>query len=327
MVNDSIVGLTDGTVRLVSHKDDWAELFSAEKARLLTVLAPYVGTVVRDIEHVGSTSIPGIPAKPIIDIAVVVSDFDLADPCIEAIRGLGYVYLGLNEVPGRHFFYLLDEGTTTDRTHHLHMFEERSREWRQTLGFRDYLRDHPKTAAAYGQIKLDLAQQFSDDRPGYLEGKAPFITQVLRLSVPEQPILWTTVYDLDTGLHFDYSQDVVDQPVTVQQGLVGGSRRTHLMTADRRSLYFEVTVFDTGQDVAESVSRLVRELHERFEDVDVSELQNIVIAGRSANLLAFDWSDMHREAIYVRNADNLFRFIYDPRGPLNLAIIDTVAWA
>ncbi len=320
MVNDNIVGLLDGTVRLVPHLAEWAGLFAAEKARLTDALAPYLHTVVRDIQHVGSTSIPGIPAKPIIDIAVVVTDFSQAWPCIEAIQGLGYAYLGENEVPGRHFFYL-GEATTSGRTHHLHMFEQTSIEWRQTVGFRDYLRAHPMTAAAYGALKIDLAAQYADDRPAYLLGKAPFITQVLRLSVPDRPPLWTTIHDHATGLRFDTSQDVVDQPVTIEFG----TGRIHLMTADRTLLYFEVRQYEDA-DLAETHQRLTADLRDRFDTLTVTDLEETVLAGLPALQFTFAWDDTRREAIYLRQGDRLARIIYDPRGPLNLAMLETVAW-
>lgn len=326
MVDDHIVGLQDGTVRLVPHSAEWAVLFANERRRLMQILAPYWGDVIQDIQHVGSTSIPGIPAKPIIDIAVVVTDFAQAGPAIESIQELGYTYLGINEVPGRHFFYLGD-AAATGRTHHLHMFEESSREWRQTAGFRDYLRAHPATADAYGALKLDLAGQFAEDRPAYLAGKADFIVQVLRLSVPERPMLWTTVVEHDTGLRFDYSQDVVDQPITLEHGQQGGSRRVQLLTVDARSLYFEITVYEDGRDLAESLYRLVDELRARYADLQTTPVHSCQIGGVPARQFAFAWNDTRREAIYLQDGNNVVRIIYDPRGPLNLAILETISFS
>lgn len=325
MVNDNIVGLQDGTVRLVPHSADWAALFANERTRLERALAPYMGTIVLDIQHVGSTSIPDIPAKPIIDIAVVVTDFEQARAAIGAIRALGYTYLGENEVPGRHFFYL-GEGNTTGRTHHLHMFEQSSREWRQTAGFRDYLIGHPSTAAAYGALKTELALHFAEDRPAYLEGKAEFITQVLRLSVPERPLLWTTIHDLDTGLSFSYSQDVVAQTVTLDQRRSGASRYVRLWTVDRRSLYFELTVYEDDPDLTSIMARFTAELRQQFAALTLTELPDSTIGGRPAKHLAFAWDDTQREVLYVRSDGTIIRLIYDPRWPLNLAIVETVAW-
>lgn len=326
MVDDHIVGLQDGRVRLVPHSPEWARLFDAEKQRLLVTLAPYLGSVVLDIQHVGSTSIPGIPAKPIIDIGVAVTDHDIARVTIEPLQQLGYVYLGEHEVPGRHFFYL-GEADTTGRTHHLHMLEQTNPQWRQQIGFRDYLTAHPATAAAYGALKTDLAAQYAEDRPAYLEGKADFIVQVLRLSVPDRPLHWTTIEDEDLALRFDYAPDVVDAPLTVVYGHRGESRRIHLLTADRRSLYFEVTVYPSRLGMAEAMAQLRAELHERFPDLDASDAHAIELGGLPGEGFAFAWDDVRREAHYAHHDSRLVRIIYDPRGPLNLAMLETLRWA
>ena len=155
----------------------WAELFAEEKARLQTAVGPYI----LDIQHVGSTSIPGIPAKPIIDMAVAVANFEAARVCIEPIEQLGYVYKGELGIPRRHYFRKGDP-----RTHHLHMNEINSQDWQNQILFRDYLRQHPEVAQAYGALKLKLAARYERDPEGYLQAKAPFIEEVLRLA-------WLTV--------------------------------------------------------------------------------------------------------------------------------------
>ncbi|MEZ4518565.1 MAG: GrpB family protein [Chloroflexota bacterium] len=314
MVDDHIVGLQDGRVRLVPHSPEWARLFAEEKQRLQTALTAYMPDIVRDIQHVGSTSIPGIPAKPIIDIALVVDDFEKTPPVIETLQQMGYIYLGTDVVPGRHFFYL-GEATTTGRTHHLHMFEQSSREWQQTTGFRDYLLAHPATAAAYGELKAELALEFAEDRPGYLDGKAPFITQVLRLSVLERPMLWTTVHDSETALSFRYSQDVVDQPVTLEHGRIGDSRRFHLLTADRCLLYFEVAVYEQFGDRQQAYEQFVAGLRDKFADLTTTELHDTRVGDMPAVQFGFAWDDMRREAVFMQRDDTLVRIIYDPRGP------------
>lgn len=326
MVDDHIVGLQDGRVRLVPHSPEWARLFAAEKQRLLVALAPFLRTIVLDIQHVGSTSIPGIPAKPIIDIGIAVTDHDTARVTIEPLEELGYVYLGEHEVPGRHFFYLGD-ASTTGRTHHLHMLEQTNPQWRQQIGFRDYLTAHPATAAAYGELKTELAAQYAEDRPAYLEGKADFITQVLRLSVPEQPLRWTTVHDTETGLRFDYSQDVVDGPLTLYLGRNGGSRRLHLMTGDAQSLYFELAVFEQDGNLETLLARLRDDVAAQYDGLEASAPFAGIVGGQAAHGFRFSWATIRREARFVEHEARVFRFIFDPRGPLNWAILESVTWS
>jgi GrpB-like predicted nucleotidyltransferase (UPF0157 family) len=318
-----IVGLQDGHVRLVPHLDEWGRLFAAEKQRLLVNLASFMGSIILDIQHVGSTSIPGIPAKPIIDIGVAITDHEAARVTIEPLEQMGYVYLGEHEVPGRHFFYL-GEANTTGRTHHLHMLEHTNPQWRQQIGFRDYLTNHPATAAAYGALKTELAARYADDRPSYLEGKAAFITQVLRLAVPDEPIRWTTVQDRDSGLQFDYSQDVVGLPVRLDYSR-HPHHRLHLLTADRTLLYFEVTIYGPA-DAAEMMAQFTAGLHEQFSSLTLAEPHPTKLAGLPAQRVAFSWDEMWREAVFLQRGEELVRIIYDPRGPLNLAMLETVGW-
>ena len=168
-----MIGLEPGIVKLIPHHVEWRRLFEEEESRLQAA----VGNYVLDIQHVGSTSIPGIPAKPILDIAIAIENFEEAVICIHPLRQLGYEYKGENGIPRRHYFQKGDP-----RTHHIHMNEYGSRDWENQILFRDYLIRHPRTAEAYAKLKLELASQFRTDRERYLQGKAPFIEQVLHLA-------------------------------------------------------------------------------------------------------------------------------------------------
>ena len=140
-------------------------------------MAAAVGYHILDIQHVGSTAIPGIPAKPIIDIAIAVANFEAAHVCIAPIEQLGYLYRGEYGLPRRHYFV-----KGNPRTHHLHMNEMNSQDWQNQILFRDYLRQHPEMAQAYAALKTRLAGQYQQDRERYLQEKAPFIEEVLRLA-------------------------------------------------------------------------------------------------------------------------------------------------
>lgn len=168
-----MIGLEKDHVRLLPHQEIWAELFEEEKAQLEAAIGPYI----LDIQHVGSTSIPGIPAKPIIDIGVAVRNFEEAAVCIEPIVQLGYVYRGENGIPRRHYFR---KGNPC--THHLHMNEITGVDWQNQILFRDFLRINPEVASEYGRLKSKLAKRHKSDREGYLQAKAPFIENVLRIA-------------------------------------------------------------------------------------------------------------------------------------------------
>jgi GrpB-like predicted nucleotidyltransferase (UPF0157 family)/protein associated with RNAse G/E len=169
------IGLAKGTVQLQPYTPVWADLYRAEEAQLRA----HIGQYVLDIQHVGSTSIPGIPAKPIIDIGVGVANFEEAAVCIAPLQQLGYGYMGEFGIPRRHYFVKGEP-----RTYHLHMNEVHSSDWQQQIAFRDYLRSYAAVAQAYAELKLRLAQQFPTDRLAYTEQKSGFIFNVLRKALP-----------------------------------------------------------------------------------------------------------------------------------------------
>ncbi|HUT18496.1 MAG TPA: GrpB family protein [Anaerolineae bacterium] len=175
-----MIGLERDTVRLVPYQAGWARLYGAEKARLQGA----VGDHVLDIQHVGSTAIPGIVAKPILDIAVAVHSFEAAYVCVAPIEALGYEYKGENGIPRRHYFVRRDPKTAQTIVH-LHMNELGGPDWENQVLFRDYMLAHPEAAAEYTALKRGLAAQFPRDREAYTDGKAPFIECILRLARAE----------------------------------------------------------------------------------------------------------------------------------------------
>jgi GrpB-like predicted nucleotidyltransferase (UPF0157 family) len=172
-----MIGLERNVVRLTPYNPAWKALYEIEKRRILEV----VGKVILDIQHVGSTALPGGAAKPIIDIAIAVESYEKAFASVEPIVELGYEYLGENGVPRRHYFVKRDPRST----HHIHMNELHSQDWENQILFRDYLLAHPELVQEYTRLKLRLADQFSSDRLAYAEGKAPFIEHVLQLARAE----------------------------------------------------------------------------------------------------------------------------------------------
>ncbi len=176
MKDNTPIGLEKGIVLIIPYTSEWRRIFETEEILLLAKL----GKLVLDIQHVGSTAIPGMLAKPIIDIAIAVTDFDKARVSIPLMEGLGYEYRAEQGIPRRHMF-----ARGNPRTFHVHMLEIESLEWQNHLLFRDYLCQHPDAAKEYAQLKLQLATQYPQDRVAYTDGKAPFIQQVLQLAKTE----------------------------------------------------------------------------------------------------------------------------------------------
>lgn len=162
------MGLPSGQVRVEDYSTEWARLFAEERDRLLAA----IGHVSRIVEHVGSTAVPGLCAKPVIDIAVGVADLPTGAACIEPLARIGYEYKGDAGIPGRHF---LAKGPPEDRTHYLHVEPLNGPLWRNHILFRDYLRAHPEAARAYGRLKRSLADRYSRDRDAYTSGKNSFV--------------------------------------------------------------------------------------------------------------------------------------------------------
>ncbi len=165
-------------VELVAYDPDWPRQFAVEADRLRAVLDP---ALVIGIEHFGSTAVPGLIAKPIIDILIAVHSLARAKAeAIEPILGLGYVYWADNPKPDRMFFVKGMPPYGARRTHHVHITEPDGEMWRRRLPFRDYLRAHPDEAARYAALKRDLAQRHATDREAYTDAKTDYVAAVYR---------------------------------------------------------------------------------------------------------------------------------------------------
>ena len=165
-----MLGLPEGRVVLVDYCDDWPRLFEEERARLAAAL----GGRAERIEHIGSTSVRGLPAKPVLDIAIAVGNLAVVQSFVEPLAELGYAYRGEYGLPGRLFF---TRGSPV--THHVHAVERGSEHWRVWRRFRDYLRSHVDECARYAAVKLDLAERYASDRDAYTQSKSEYIVSVL----------------------------------------------------------------------------------------------------------------------------------------------------
>ncbi|MBQ4054905.1 MAG: GrpB family protein [Clostridia bacterium] len=176
------IGLERGAVRLCDHQTEW----EAEAARTIARLRSILGDVIKGIEHVGSTSVYSIKAKPIIDIAVAVDGFDAILPYEARLRADGFYYRPDNNTPTQLLFACGSyyDGSGTLQTHFIHVVIYGSREWKDYLNFRDYLNFHPDAAREYEALKLKLSKNRT--RAEYTPGKADFITEILRLARAEK---------------------------------------------------------------------------------------------------------------------------------------------
>jgi GrpB-like predicted nucleotidyltransferase (UPF0157 family) len=157
-------------VNLVVVGADWAVRFKAESSRITEAIA---GSAL-DIQHIGSTAVPGITAKPVLDIAVAIHDFESGHALVPALVALGYVYRGENGIPRRHYF-------ERDDVYHLHLFDQGSLDWHRHLRFRDRLLAFPELTARHSQVKLAALREADGNREHYQALKASFIEEVQNL--------------------------------------------------------------------------------------------------------------------------------------------------
>ena len=161
-------------VEVVPHSPQWSAAFEDEAPQISTAL----GANVVAVHHIGSTSIPGIYAKPVIDVMVEVSDITLVEGCYPQMATLGYEAMGEYGIAGRRYFRKNTPAGV--RTHHVHVFEAGSDQVKRHLLFRDYLRTHPDDAQAYSDLKRRLASAHPTDIESYMDGKDGFIQDIDR---------------------------------------------------------------------------------------------------------------------------------------------------
>lgn len=179
---ESLQAAIDEDVALHAHDDAWPALFAAERARLLALFA---GSLIA-IEHIGSTAVPGLAAKPVIDMLAGVASMAVARSLAGPLCASGYATsqefnATLTE---RQWFMRWAKG---HRTHHLHLVVMGSQPWVERLLFRDALRADPALAAQYGALKTRLAARHQGDREAYTEAKAAFVQAALQAAGGRQP--------------------------------------------------------------------------------------------------------------------------------------------
>ena len=174
-------------ITVVNYDPEWPSKYVRER--------DYITEILKDncisIYHIGSTSVPGLAAKPIIDIMVVVRSLERVDTVAEKLSNIGYEYLGEFGIAGRR--YLRKGGD--ERTHQIHIFQ--ADDWNNIgrhLAFRDYMRTHERERNQYAKIKKDLAQKFPYDIDGYCNGKENFVREMENYAVAQYDGIWDKLY-------------------------------------------------------------------------------------------------------------------------------------
>jgi len=162
-------------VIIENYDPQWPQRFAVLRGRIAAVLGPLAAA----IDHIGSTAVSGLAAKPVIDIDVLLRSADDLSAVIDALAALGYRHQGDLGVPGREAF----KAPPSEFPHHLYVCPPESAEYRRHLAFRDHLRSHPEDARAYADLKRKLAAELGADRDAYTSAKTQFVQEILRRAV------------------------------------------------------------------------------------------------------------------------------------------------
>ena len=159
-------------VEVVSYNPNWKEMYKEESEKIKNIL----NDIIIDIHHIGSTAIPGIKAKPVIDILVEVKDIEGVDQYNHKMKELGYEAMGEYGIPKRRFF----RKGENNRTHHIHIFQVGNEEIERHINFKEYLIAYPRKAREYSKLKEKLANKYTYDVKNYTNSKSDFIKKIDR---------------------------------------------------------------------------------------------------------------------------------------------------
>lgn len=251
-----MLGLQRGAVLLRPHDPAW----DAQAAQTIAQLKKCFGGAAVDIQHVGSTAIPVIAAKPILDIAVAVRCFEDVIPLLPSLAEQGFLHRPLCDDQNQILLACGDFAADT-RTHHIHVVRAGSMEWRNYLNFRDYLNACPEKARVYEQTKRALADRFPGDRESYTAGKAACIQAILR-----DALVWsflgktvTVTVDRPAGYVHAYRGHTLVYPLNY--GFLPG-----VISGDGEEL--DVYILGTSQPLTSFTGQIVGIIHRRDDDED-----------------------------------------------------------
>ncbi len=162
-------------VVVVSYDETWTSAFEEIKKEIESA----VGDLIIGIEHVGSTSVEGLSAKPIIDIDIIIKDYSIFDAVVNKLNTIGYIHEGNLGIKDREAFKYSDKPHL--QRHHLYVCPQQSEELHRHITFRDFLRSNPEAVKRYGAVKEKAAQLFPDDMDKYIEYKAPCVEELYEM--------------------------------------------------------------------------------------------------------------------------------------------------
>jgi len=174
-LQDKINRVVKEEISIVAYNPNWNIMFRNE-AEFLKKKFP---DIIKRVEHFGSTAVPGLSAKPVVDLLVEVTNFkDVKKEIVPVLENLGYDYFWRPEIDKPPYYaWFIKRDRKGIRTHHIHMVKEDSKLW-DRLYFRDYLRERPEIVAEYQKLKIEASKKYSNDREAYTKSKTNFITKV-----------------------------------------------------------------------------------------------------------------------------------------------------
>lgn len=215
-----MLGLKRGTVKLCEHEKEW----EIEAQKTISRLKKILGDVAKDIQHVGSTAIPSIKAKPIIDIAVAVDDFNDILDLEKELKYEGFYYRPQSDLGDQLLFASgsLYEGTGDLQTHFIHVVRTNSMDWKSYINFRDYLNSIPSIAKEYEDLKVSLAMQAPIDsgRGKYLKGKHDFIVYTLRKALVKSYLGKTVDIKIDRPMGYVHKKENYNITYPINYGYI-----------------------------------------------------------------------------------------------------------
>lgn len=279
-----MLGLKRGTVQLCEHEKEW----EIEAQNTIVLLKEILGDVIKDIQHVGSTSILTIKAKPIIDIALAVDNFDDILAYEKELKDVGFYYRPNVQASLRDQllfacgnFY---DGTGELQTHFIHVVKTNSMDWVNYINFRDYLNSTPLAAKAYEDLKVSLAQQAPADsgREKYLKGKHDFIIYTLRKALVNSYLGKTVTIKIDRPIGYVHQKKNYMLTYPLNYGYIPG-----VLGGDGEEL--DVYLLGVDVPVSEFNGKIIGIVH-RHNDIE----DKLVMAPKETNFTAEEIADAVR---------------------------------
>lgn len=261
-------------VEVLPYSDQWKELFEDEARKIKEIF----GSDILEIHHIGSTSVRGLQAKPIIDMMPVVSDISTIDTYNEAMIKLGYIPKGENGLPGRRYF----QKGGDNRSHHVHMYETGNTEIKRHLVFRDYLSVHPQIAHEYGELKNMLAKQFPYNMDSYIKGKEKLV-----LDIQQKAMEW--------------SKGIIKRKFHRAFGVYGICVQQEKLLVIKKNGGPYINRFDLPGGNLEERESLVLALKREFLEETGLEIEIIKTIGTTDFMISADWrgaTDVHHIAVF-----------------------------